>query len=66
MPRAVLGLQQVLSNEMVMQVLVEAYINNVLGDPVASKFVDGTAFHLYGGETSVLMQVPDPYPKTNL
>jgi glucosylceramidase len=45
---------------------VPSYPLSILGDPAASKFVDGTAFHLYGGETSVLTQVHDAYPKKNL
>jgi glucosylceramidase len=45
---------------------VPSYPLSILGDPQASKYVDGTAFHLYGGETSVLMQVHDAYPKKNL
>ncbi len=45
---------------------VPSYPLSILGDPAASKHVDGTAFHLYGGETSVLTQVHDAYPKKNL
>ena len=45
---------------------VPSYPLSILGDPEASKYVDGTAFHLYGGETSVLAQVHDAYPKKNL
>jgi len=45
---------------------VPSYPLSILGDPAASKYVDGTAFHLYGGETSVLTQVHDAYPKKNL
>src|SRR3984893_8826633 len=45
---------------------VPSYPLSILGDPAASKFVDGTAFHLYGGETSVLTQVHDAYPNKNL
>ena len=28
--------------------------------------MDGTAFHLYGGDASLLAQVHDAYPKKNL
>jgi len=45
---------------------VPSYPLSILGDPAASKYVDGTAFHLYGGQTSVLTQVHDAYPKKNL
>jgi glucosylceramidase len=45
---------------------VASYPLSILGDPAASKYVDGTAFHLYGGETSVLTQVHDAFPKKNL
>ena len=45
---------------------VPSYPLSILADPAASKYVDGTAFHLYGGETSVLTQVHDAYPKKNL
>jgi len=45
---------------------VPSYPLSILGDPAASKYVEGTAFHLYGGQTSVLTQVHDAYPKKNL
>jgi glucosylceramidase len=45
---------------------VPSYPLSILGDPVASKYVDGTAFHLYGGAASVLTQVHDAYPKKSL
>ena len=45
---------------------VLSYALSILGDPAASKYVDGTAFHLYGGEESLLAQVHDAYPKKNL
>src|SRR5580692_8098394 len=45
---------------------VPSYPLSILGDPAASKYVDGTAFHLYGGDASVLAQVHDAYPKKNL
>ncbi|MBB2147082.1 glucosylceramidase [Pedobacter sp. LMG 31464] len=34
----------------------------ILADPAASKYVDGSAFHLYGGSISALSQVHDAYP----
>jgi glucosylceramidase len=45
---------------------VPSYPLSILGDPAGSKYVDGTAFHLYGGQASVLTQVHDAYPKKNL
>jgi glucosylceramidase len=45
---------------------VPSYPLSILDDPAASKYVDGTAFHLYGGESRVLTEVHDAYPKKNL
>ena len=45
---------------------VLSYALSILGDPGASKYVDGTAFHLYGGDASLLTQVHDAYPNKNL
>src|SRR5579863_4879622 len=45
---------------------VPSYPLSILGDTAANKYVDGTAFHLYGGETSVLTLVHNSYPKKNL
>jgi glucosylceramidase len=45
---------------------VPSYPLSILGDPEASKFVDGTAFHLYGGATSVFTDVHNQYPNKNL
>jgi glucosylceramidase len=45
---------------------VLSYPLSILGDPAASKYVDGTAFHLYGGDASLLTQVNDAYPNKNL
>lgn len=45
---------------------VTSYPLSILGDPAASMYVDGTAFHLYGGEPDVLTQVHNAYPKKNL
>jgi glucosylceramidase len=45
---------------------VPSYPLSILGEPAASKYVDGTAFHLYGGDASVLTQVHDAYPNKNL
>jgi glucosylceramidase len=45
---------------------VPSYPLSILADPDASKYVDGTAFHLYGGQTSTLTNVHDEYPNKNL
>jgi glucosylceramidase len=45
---------------------VPSYPLSILKDPVASKYVDGTAFHLYGGDTHALSEVHDLYPNKNL
>lgn len=45
---------------------VTSYPLSILGDPMAGKFVAGTAFHLYGGDASALTAVHDAYPNMNL
>jgi glucosylceramidase len=45
---------------------VPSYPLSILTDPDASKYVDGTAFHLYGGDVSTLTSVHDEYPNKNL
>ncbi|MGC1651351.1 MAG: glycoside hydrolase family 30 beta sandwich domain-containing protein [Candidatus Sulfotelmatobacter sp.] len=45
---------------------VLSYALSILADPAASKYVDGTAFHLYGGDAGLLTRVHDAYPKKNL
>jgi glucosylceramidase len=45
---------------------VPSYPLSIMGDPAANKYVDGTAFHLYGGDASVFTQVHDAYPNKNL
>ncbi|HZR56784.1 MAG TPA: glycoside hydrolase family 30 beta sandwich domain-containing protein [Terriglobales bacterium] len=45
---------------------VTSYPLSILADPEASKYVDGTAFHLYGGEPDALTKVHDEYPNKNL
>ena len=42
------------------------YPMTILADPEAAKYVDGSAFHLYGGTIDALMQVHDKYPDKNL
>jgi len=38
----------------------------VLNDPDANKYVDGSAFHLYGGSISALTPVHDAFPNKNI
>ena len=38
----------------------------ILNDPEARKYVDGSAFHLYGGEITALSTVHDAHPDKNL
>jgi len=42
------------------------YATTILGDPEAAKFVDGSAFHLYGGDISALSVVHSAFPDKNL
>jgi glucosylceramidase len=43
-----------------------AYPIEVLNDPVARTFVDGSAFHLYGGNINALSTVKNAHPDKNL
>lgn len=45
---------------------VLSYALSILQDPDAGRYVDGTAFHLYGGVPSALTEVHDDYPNKNL
>jgi glucosylceramidase len=45
---------------------VISYPLSILADPVASKYVAGTAFHLYGGDASALTCVHNAYPNKDL
>lgn len=45
---------------------VTSYPLSILADPDASKYVIGTAFHLYGGDSSALSRVHEAYPNKNL
>jgi glucosylceramidase len=42
------------------------YPINILNDAAARPFIDGSAFHLYGGDISALSQVHDAYPNKNV
>ena len=43
-----------------------SYPLSVLNDTEASKYVDGSAFHLYSGDISALTQVHDAHPNKNV
>jgi glucosylceramidase len=45
---------------------VPSYPTSILKDAEASKYVAGTAFHLYGGDSSTLTDVHNLYPNKNL
>ncbi len=45
---------------------VLSYVLSILQDPDAGKYVDGSAFHLYGGAPSALTEVHNAYPNKNL
>jgi glucosylceramidase len=45
---------------------VPSYPLSILGDPIAGKYVAGTAFHLYGGSSSTLTDVHNQYPNKDL
>ncbi|MEA9415726.1 glycoside hydrolase family 30 protein [Flavobacterium sp. PL02] len=42
------------------------YAMAILGDPIASPFVDGSAFHLYAGNINALSTVYNAFPNKNL
>jgi len=42
------------------------YPISILNDPAASKYVDGSAFHLYGGRIEAMSEVHNAYPDKNL
>jgi glucosylceramidase len=42
------------------------YPISILNDPEAKKYIDGSAFHLYGGNIEALSQVHDAHPDKNL
>lgn len=42
------------------------YPITVLDDPGARQYIDGSAFHLYGGDISALSQVHNTYPEKNV
>jgi len=42
------------------------YPMDILADPQAAQYIDGSAFHLYAGQMSALSTVHDKYPDKNL
>lgn len=42
------------------------YPMTILADPAAAQYVDGSGFHLYGGEITAMTKVHDAYPNKNL
>lgn len=42
------------------------YATQILDDPEAKKYIDGSAFHLYGGDISALSQVHSRHPDKNV
>jgi len=42
------------------------YVTNILQDPEAAQYIDGSAFHLYEGEISALSAVHNAFPTKNL
>lgn len=42
------------------------YPISILNDPQAKKYIDGSAFHLYGGEISALSKVHEVHPDKNI
>ncbi|MES2221260.1 MAG: glycoside hydrolase family 30 beta sandwich domain-containing protein [Acidobacteriota bacterium] len=45
---------------------VTSYALSILKDPDASKYVDGSAWHLYGGSITALTKVHDAFPNKNI
>jgi len=45
---------------------VPEYALSILKDPDASKYVDGSGFHLYGGEITAMSKVHEAFPGKNL
>jgi glucosylceramidase len=42
------------------------YPLSILRDPAAAKYIDGTGFHLYGGDVSAMTEVHNAFPQKNL
>lgn len=42
------------------------YVDSILRDPQAAKYVDGSGFHLYGGKIEAMSDLHNTYPDKNL
>ncbi|MHA4894225.1 glycoside hydrolase family 30 protein [Pedobacter sp. PWIIR3] len=42
------------------------YPISILNDPEAAKYIDGSGFHLYAGQTTAMSKVHDAFPSKNL
>ena len=45
---------------------VPEYATSILNDPLANPYVDGSGFHLYGGEIGAMSGVHNAFPEKNL
>jgi glucosylceramidase len=45
---------------------VPEYATSILSDPLANPYVDGSGFHLYGGEIGAMSGVHNAFPQKNL
>lgn len=45
---------------------VPEYATSILNDPLANPYVDGSGFHLYGGEMEAMSGVHNTFPQKNL
>jgi glucosylceramidase len=45
---------------------VPEYATSILNDPLANPYVDGSGFHLYGGEIAAMSGVHNAFPQKNL
>jgi glucosylceramidase len=45
---------------------VPEYATSILNDPAANAYVDGSGFHLYGGEIEAMSGVHNAFPRKNL
>ena len=45
---------------------VPEYATSILADPLAAKYIDGSGFHLYGGQIDAMTKVHDAAPRKNL
>jgi glucosylceramidase len=45
---------------------VPEYATSILQDPAAAQYIDGSGFHLYGGEITAMTKVHDAFPQKNL